>query len=123
MDQNTTLKKAILIQKNAATYGFDWKQLEPVFDKLSEEIAELKQAIKHKDETEIKSELGDVLFVAANLARLLNIDPDSALEKTNTKFNNRFNFVLQALNINSHEHSHSLDAMQQQWKNSKKIFP
>ncbi len=123
MDNTTALKKAIAIQNNAANYRFEWKQLEPVFDKLNEEVSELKQAINDNNKDEIKSELGDVLFVVANLARLLDIDPDVCLEKTNTKFNNRFNFVLQALNISNNEHNQTLDAMQQQWQHSKKVFP
>jgi len=123
MDNSSTLKKAILIQNNAAKYRFDWKQLEPVFEKLNEEINELKQAINENDINNIQSELGDVLFVVANIARQLNLNPDSALEKTNDKFNNRFNFVLEQLNIHSTVHEHSLEAMEQQWQLAKKDFP
>ncbi len=119
----TSLKKAISIQQEAAEYRFDWKQLEPVFDKLNEEIDELKQAISAEQADEIQSELGDILFVIANIARHLKLDPDAALEKTNTKFNNRFNFVLEHLNITNTEHTHSLKAMEQQWQLAKKDYP
>ncbi len=123
MNNSTTLKKAIAIQQKAAQYRFDWKQLDPVFDKLNEEINELKQAIDTHQHNDIESELGDVLFVLANIARHLKLDPDIALEKTNTKFNNRFNFVLERLNISDTEHTHSLKAMEQQWQLAKKDFP
>lgn len=123
MDNSTSLKKAILIQQHAAQYRFDWKQLSPVLDKLEEEINELKEAISNNNSDEIQSEFGDVLFVMANIARHLNIDPDKALEKTNTKFNKRFNFVLEQLNINNEQHSHSLKTMEDQWQLSKKDFP
>ncbi len=123
MTKPTSLKKAIAIQQNAAQYRFDWTEIEPVFAKLHEEIDELKEAIKLGDRDNIMSEFGDILFVAANLARHLDIDPDVAIEKTNTKFNNRFDFVLQTLNITNTQHEHSLDAMDQQWDISKKHFP
>ena len=123
MNKNTALKKAISIQQHAAEYRFDWKQLEPVFNKLDEEISELKHAISEKNPENIQSEFGDVLFVMANIARHLTIDPDFALEKTNTKFNNRFSFVLNSLNITDTNHSNSLNAMEQQWQLSKKDFP
>lgn len=123
MNNNSSLKKAILIQNNAAKFQFDWKQLEPVFNKLNEELDELKYAISDNNANDIQSEFGDVLFVMANIARHLDIDPDAALEKTNTKFNNRFKFVLEHLNITDTNHSHSLDAMEQQWQLSKKDYP
>lgn len=123
MDTKSTLIKAIEIQNHAAQYGFEWKQVEPIFEKLEEEVAELKEAITIGTESEITSELGDVLFVIANLARILKNNPDNALEKTNTKFNNRFNYVLNSLDITDFQHTKSKDDMRHQWQLSKKVFP
>jgi len=123
MDKETSLKKAISIQRHAAKYRFDWTQLAPIFDKLNEEVDELKQAINDQSKDEIQSEFGDILFVMANIARHLELDPDAALEKTNTKFNHRFNYVLERLKITHTDHQHSLEAMEHQWQLSKKYFP
>lgn len=120
---NSPLSQAIAIQENAAQFGFDWPAIEPVFAKLIEEADELKQAIKQKDQQHIKAELGDLLFVVANIARHLKMDPYSALEQTNLKFNQRFDFVLNTLDITQHNHSHSLESMEQQWHQSKQYFP
>ncbi len=81
------LSMARRIQENAATYGFDWKTPEPVFDKVEEEIQELKEA---KTEEEKMEEIGDLLFAVVNLARHLNIDPEVAVRKANEKFIDRF---------------------------------
>ncbi|WP_036221685.1 nucleoside triphosphate pyrophosphohydrolase [Mesoaciditoga lauensis] len=81
------LSMARRIQENAATYGFDWKTPEPVFDKVEEEIQELKEAKTEEEKTE---EIGDLLFAVVNLARHLNIDPEVAVRKANEKFIDRF---------------------------------
>jgi len=87
------LLKAVKLTKYAAVTGFDWPNITQVFDKLDEETAELKEAIAESDHTHIEEELGDLLFVCANLARHLNMDPSSALRKANTKFEKRFRKV------------------------------
>lgn len=84
------LQRAVKLQNRAGRVGFDWPTVEPVFDKLDEEVDELKQAIKLKDADNIEEELGDLLFVLANLARKLNVDPDMALRRSNLKFEQRF---------------------------------
>jgi MazG family protein len=84
------LLRAEKLQKRAARTGFDWTDTAPIFDKLEEEVAEVKAAIAGGDSAEIEDEVGDLLFVAANLARRLDIDPEQALRKANAKFERRF---------------------------------
>ena len=84
------LLRAEKLQKRAARVGFDWTEPEPIFDKLSEETEEVREAITTGDASRIEDEVGDLLFVAANLARRLNIDPELALRRANTKFERRF---------------------------------
>lgn len=87
------LLKAVKLTKYAAVTGFDWPDVNPVFDKLEEETIELKEAIDEQDRIHIEEELGDLLFVCANLARHLKVDPSSALRKANIKFEKRFRAV------------------------------
>lgn len=87
------LLKTSKLTKRAAIIGFDWPNISYVFDKMEEEIQELKQAIKTQNQDEIHDEVGDILFVAVNLARHLNIDPELALRHGNQKFEKRFRAV------------------------------
>jgi len=87
------LLKAVKLTKYAAVIGFDWPEINSIFDKLSEETDELKEAINRANSDDIEDELGDLLFVCANLARHLNIDPSMALRKANIKFEKRFRMV------------------------------
>ena len=84
------LTRAVKLQKRAARVGFDWPDVEHVLDKIREEIDELKAAesAAHRNE-----EFGDLMFVMANLARHLNIDPEQALRDANQKFTRRFNGI------------------------------
>lgn len=92
------LTRAIKLQRRAARVGFDWDHVDPVFDKLDEEISELQQEVKQgQDPVRMEEELGDLLFVVANLARHLRIDPETALRGANTKFERRFRYIEQAL--------------------------
>jgi len=85
------LTRAVKLQKKAATVGFDWGAVEPVLAKLAEEIAEVRHEIAVQAPPErLVDELGDVLFVVANLARHLKLDPEAALRGTNAKFERRF---------------------------------
>jgi MazG family protein len=84
------LERALEIQKKVAKVGFDWEHAAPVWDKLSEEMEELRHAQGDGDPTKIEQEVGDLLFTVVNLARLLNIDPTLALNGTNQKFIGRF---------------------------------
>ncbi len=85
-----SLVKATRIQEKVKQVGFEWEHRNQVFEKIQEELQELQQAVQQDDEKASEEELGDVLFSVVNYARFLNIDPDSALERTNTKFMQRF---------------------------------
>jgi tetrapyrrole methylase family protein/MazG family protein len=78
------------LTRRAARIGFDWDNVEGVFDKMSEESGELRQAVSAKDERRTEEEMGDLLFAAVNLARFLHVDPEIALKKANVKFSSRF---------------------------------
>lgn len=82
--------KATRIQEKAKKVGFEWENKEDVWKKVVEEMEELKDAEVKDDKTHIEEEFGDLLFSLINYARFLNIDPETALEKTNLKFKNRF---------------------------------
>jgi MazG family protein len=88
------LVEAQQIASRAAGAGFDWENVDQVFDKLNEELGELKAA-SSQDERE--DELGDMLFVMVNIARFLKVDPEQALRRTNAKFRKRFGYVEQGL--------------------------
>ncbi|ODS23441.1 nucleoside triphosphate pyrophosphohydrolase [Candidatus Endobugula sertula] len=82
--------RAAKLQKRASSIGFDWESSEGVYDKLAEELAELKEAQLSNNRSAIEDELGDVLFTVVNLARHLKINPEMALRRANTKFEQRF---------------------------------
>lgn len=87
------LLEGLKISKKAAKTGFDWENIDQIFEKISEEIAELKSAIEDGNEENISEEIGDVLFTVVNLARRLDVEPESALKRTNRKFRKRFGFI------------------------------
>ena len=87
------LTRAVKLTKRAARVGFDWPSIDQVLDKLAEEIAELKVEIAAGDKAKAREELGDLLFVCANLARKLDVEPEDALRATNAKFARRFGFI------------------------------
>lgn len=91
------LTRAVKLSKRAAQVGFVWPHIDDVVAKLREEVAELEAEVAGGDLDRIQDELGDVLFVAANIARTLNIDPEAAVRGTNAKFTRRFAFVERAL--------------------------
>jgi len=85
------LLEAFQLTRKAARIGFDWPNVQGVFEKLHEESDELREVLNKKDSPErIESELGDILFVAVNLSRFLNVDPEIALHKASSKFTRRF---------------------------------
>lgn len=85
------LKRAQKIQKRVATAGFDWSTIEPVFEKVHEEIEEIHQALQENEEHErIQEEVGDLLFSVVNLSRHLKVDAEEALRKANNKFCRRY---------------------------------
>jgi len=85
------LLEAFQLTRKAARIGFDWPNVEGIFDKLHEESVELREVLHKKEpDARIESELGDILFVAVNLSRFLNVDPEIALHKASAKFTRRF---------------------------------
>jgi len=92
-DSLPSLIKAYRIQDKARNVGFDWKEKEDVWDKVQEELDELKVELAKEDKEKSTQELGDFLFSVINAARLYKLNPDNALEKTNQKFIRRFNYV------------------------------
>lgn len=84
------MQRAVKLQKKAAKVGFDWPSVKPVFAKIREELDELEDAITEQDNSHIQEELGDLLFVMANLARHVKQDPEQAVSLTNQKFCRRF---------------------------------
>lgn len=113
--------KANRIQEKVRGVGFDWEKREQIWDKVLEEILELKEEIQNHNNKSIESELGDVLFSIINASRLYDIDPEAALEKTNRKFIKRFNFLEQktlAKGISLKDMS--LDDMNVIWEEAKK---
>jgi len=92
------LMRAEKLQKRAATVGFDWPDARPVIDKIHEELEEVLEAISENEgQDRIEEEIGDLLFVVANLARHAGVKPENALRKTNKKFIHRFKLVEQGL--------------------------
>ncbi|MDT4330108.1 nucleoside triphosphate pyrophosphohydrolase [Methylomonas sp. MED-D] len=81
------------IQNRAASHGFDWPAVEPVFDKVREELQEVHEAWQSGDQAHIHEEVGDLLLVAVNLARHLKVNPEIALREATRKFTRRFNFI------------------------------
>lgn len=115
------LVKANRIQEKVRGVGFDWEKRDQIWDKVLEEISELKEEIENHNTESIESELGDVLFSIINAARLYDIDPEAALEKTNRKFIRRFNFLeKETIAKGKSLHDMSLDEMNVIWEKAKK---
>jgi MazG family protein len=113
--------KANRIQEKVRGVGFDWEKREQIWEKVAEEISELKEEIEKHNTESIESELGDVLFSIINASRLYGIDPEAALEKTNRKFIKRFNFLEnETLKKGISLHNMSLDEMNVIWEEAKK---
>jgi XTP/dITP diphosphohydrolase len=85
--------KAFRIQQKVKQVGFEWEHIDQVWDKVEEEIKELKVEVEAKNQDKMEAEFGDVLFSLINYARFLNIDPETALERTNKKFKQRFELM------------------------------
>lgn len=113
--------KANRIQEKVRGVGFDWEEQGQIWDKVLEEITELKEEIENHNISSIESELGDVLFSIINASRLYGIDPEAALEKTNRKFIRRFNYLEQETMVKGKSlHDMSLDEMNVIWEEAKK---
>ena len=107
------LMRAEKLQKRAARVGFDWTNPEDIFEKLAEETSEVRAALVCSDEDGMEDELGDLLFVVANLARRLNVDPEVALRRANAKFERRFR-AMEALCLEDGNSFANLSLVQQE---------
>jgi len=117
---NSAMYRARQIQKEAASFGFDWPDINPVFDKLEEELAELKYAFSTGDSNAISDELGDLMFVCVNLARHARVNAEMSLRNTNQKFLRRFAYVQQRMQDAGIEmNQQQLETMEQFWQESK----
>ena len=113
-------QKAKRLQDDAAAQNFEWREIRDILDKCHEELSELEQAIQSGKKQDIEEELGDLLFVLANIGRNTNIDPVLALTKSNDKFSSRFNGMLSdAKNLDKAFYDLSLLEMQDLWKAQK----
>lgn len=113
--------KANRIQEKVRGVGFDWEKREQVWDKVEEELKEVKDEVLSGNNEKIESEIGDLLFSVINAARLYDIDPEAALEKTNRKFIKRFNYLEQKTIAQGKSlHQMTLDEMNVIWEEAKR---
>ena len=114
------LSRAVKLQKRAARVGFDWPEISPVLDKITEEVHEMREAQSLQDANHLQEEFGDLLFVLVNFARHLKIDAEEALRGANSKFIRRFRYIeveLHKKNLTPEEAS--LDEMDALWNAAK----
>lgn len=110
------LAQAVKLQKRAAKVGFDWPSAAPVLDKIEEEIGELRVEVAAGDQEKTEEEFGDLLFVLANYARHLKVDPDAALRRANQKFRNRFAMMEKSAGSQNTDLADlSLDQLEELW--------
>jgi MazG family protein len=120
------LMEAHQLSTKAARVGFDWQNVEEIFDKLHEELDELREAIrehresKEADKENVREEVGDVLFAVVNIARHLGVEPEAALKVTNRKFRRRFRHVESGLRQQGRTpDAATLDEMEALWQEAK----
>lgn len=115
------LMRAEKLTKRAARINFDWPSSAEVLEKLDEELAELKAAEASGDQEHIAEEMGDILFVMANLARKLKVDPEDALRRANAKFTRRFQYIEMKLAAAGRTGPQPLDDMEALWLEAKGV--
>jgi MazG family protein len=115
------LQRSVKLQKRARKVGFDWTSADPVLDKFDEELLEMREAMASGDRDAMEDELGDLMFVAINLARQLEIDPGTALRRSNAKFERRFRAMEQAAGGQDGLDALSLAAMEDLWREAKRL--
>jgi XTP/dITP diphosphohydrolase len=114
--------KSMRIQEKARGAGFDWEKPEQVWEKVKEELTELREATERNDQQAMESEFGDVLFSLINYARFKNINPEEALERTNKKFIKRFQYLENAAKESGRQlEDMTLDEMDVYWNEAKKF--
>lgn len=115
------LTRALKLQRKAAEVGFDWKEAEPILDKIEEEIGELRAAMAAGDDAAVKDEFGDLLFAMVNFGRHLEVDAEAALAGTNEKFRSRFHQVEKAVTEGGRPlDKASLEEMEALWQQAKR---
>lgn len=118
---SSSLSRAYHLTQKASWVGFDWPNIEGVLNKLDEEMRELREALSLQDRRKIREEIGDILFVMANVSRFLQIDPEDALKKTIDKFVSRFRYVETSLQrAGKPFHESNLIEMDRLWEESKR---
>ena len=111
------------IQDKAAHHGFDWQEVEPVFDKVMEELEEIREAWTAEDQAHIQEEVGDLLLVSVNLARHLKVNPEVALKQANKKFTNRFNYIEKQVEVSGRSlRDCKLAELDAFWDEAKKVL-
>jgi len=114
------LLEALKVTKKATKVGFDWEHKDQIFAKMDEEVRELREAIDGGDIEHAAEEIGDLLFVIVNLARQLDVEPETALKRTNRKFRERFRFIERELERRGKTlEAASLDEMDALWNDAK----
>ncbi len=114
------LLRAQKLGKRASRVGFDWPNIAPVFDKIEEELNELREAAAHGSQNDMEEELGDLLFAVVNLARHQKIDAESALRGANAKFESRFRYIEETLRAQGKDiKESSLEEMEDLWNQAK----
>ncbi len=116
-----SLQRAYRIQQRAAKVGFDWKKAEDVWEKIREELGELRKALRKKNAKEQEEEFGDLLFALVNYARFLRLNPENALRGTTEKFISRFRYIEKELARRGKDvHGSSLEEMDALWNEAKR---
>ncbi|MEW6377440.1 MAG: MazG nucleotide pyrophosphohydrolase domain-containing protein [Thermodesulfobacteriota bacterium] len=116
-----SLDQAYLLTERASRVGFDWPNMEGLLKKLDEEMEELREALFLQDRRRIREEIGDLLFVLANIARFLHIHPEEALKRTLEKFTSRFHYIETMLRKEGKSfHQSNLIEMDQWWNRAKR---
>lgn len=118
------LMKAHKISEKASRVGFDWEHVDQVMAKVLEELHEFEEAMTQGNQERMEAELGDLLFALANLGRFLSLDPEEALRKTITRFQNRFSHIEQRLHEQGRQlQDADLDEMEVLWQEAKQREP
>jgi ATP diphosphatase len=116
------LIRAEKLQAKASKVGFDWNDARLVLEKIREETGEIEDALASKDQTNIEEEIGDLLFVVANLARHLSVNPEDALRKANLKFIRRFNYIENNMKkLGKDIKDANLEEMERFWNEARKL--
>lgn len=117
-----SLMRAYKYQKAAAKVGFDWETIEPMWDKVKEELQEFEEEVQAENLEEMSNEFGDLLFALVNVSRYYKIDPETALAKTNEKFGARFRYIEEQVKKSGQSFANfTLEELDQFWNEAKKI--